>query len=95
MVGCYEDIEKITKENDYFREVLFTGPLSQLVVMSLNPGEDIGLGTIWKPTNSSESKRAKAKPFLMDNRTHSRKGRQSSSRLGQSTISSIVLRKMR
>jgi mannose-6-phosphate isomerase-like protein (cupin superfamily) len=45
MAGYYGDIEKRTKENDYFREVLFTGPLSQLVVMSLNPGEDIGLET--------------------------------------------------
>jgi mannose-6-phosphate isomerase-like protein (cupin superfamily) len=45
MAGYYVDIEKSTKENDYFREVLFTGPLSQLVVMSLNPGEDIGLET--------------------------------------------------
>jgi mannose-6-phosphate isomerase-like protein (cupin superfamily) len=45
MAGYYVDIEKRTKENDYFREVLFTGPLSQLVVMSLNPGEDIGLET--------------------------------------------------
>lgn len=34
-----------TEENDYFREVLFTGPHSQLVVMALKPGEDIGLET--------------------------------------------------
>ena len=45
MTGYYVDIEIRTKENDYFREVLFTGPLSQLVVMSLDPGEDIGLET--------------------------------------------------
>ena len=43
MAGYYVDIEKRTRENDYFREVLFTGPLSQLVVMSLQPGEEIGL----------------------------------------------------
>lgn len=43
MAGFYVDIEKRTRENDYFREVLFTTPLSQLVVMSLQPGEEIGL----------------------------------------------------
>jgi mannose-6-phosphate isomerase-like protein (cupin superfamily) len=45
MAGYYVDIEKRTRENDYFREVLFTGPLSQLVVMSLQAGEEIGLET--------------------------------------------------
>ncbi|MDF1522794.1 MAG: cupin domain-containing protein [Trueperaceae bacterium] len=39
------DIEKRTEENRYFREVLYTGPKSQLVVMSLAPGESIGLET--------------------------------------------------
>jgi mannose-6-phosphate isomerase-like protein (cupin superfamily) len=42
MNGYHTDIEKKTLENGYFREVLFTGPHSQLVVMALNPGEDIG-----------------------------------------------------
>lgn len=37
-----DNIEKVTKDNDNFRQVLFTGPQSQLVVMSLKPGEDIG-----------------------------------------------------
>ena len=32
-------------ENENFREVLFTGPNSQLVVMALKPGEDIGRET--------------------------------------------------
>lgn len=45
MAGYVTNIEARTRENDYFREVLFTGPLSQLVVMSLGPGEDIGLET--------------------------------------------------
>jgi mannose-6-phosphate isomerase-like protein (cupin superfamily) len=35
-------IEKQTLENTYFRQVLFTGKHSQLVVMCLAPGEDIG-----------------------------------------------------
>ena len=43
MTGYHTDIEKKSLENGYFREVLFTGPHSQLVVMSLKPGEEIGL----------------------------------------------------
>lgn len=42
MVGFIDDIEKLTKKNPYFREVLFTGKHMQLVLMSLKPGEDIG-----------------------------------------------------
>jgi mannose-6-phosphate isomerase-like protein (cupin superfamily) len=45
MAGYHTDIEKKTEKNKYFREVLFTAPHSQLVVMSLKPGEDIGLET--------------------------------------------------
>ena len=37
-----DNIETATKDNSNFRTVLFTGPHSQLVVMSLKPGEDIG-----------------------------------------------------
>lgn len=45
MVGYLINIEVKSLENQYFREVLFTGPHSQLVVMSLAPGEEIGLET--------------------------------------------------
>ncbi len=45
MAGYVVNIEKKSLENGYFREVLFTGPNSQLVVMSLAPGEDIGMET--------------------------------------------------
>lgn len=45
MAGYYVEIEKRTRENKNFREVLFTGPLIQLVVMSLEPGQAIGLET--------------------------------------------------
>lgn len=45
MAGYVTNIEKKSVENAYFREVLFTGPNSQLVVMSLAPGEDIGMET--------------------------------------------------
>jgi mannose-6-phosphate isomerase-like protein (cupin superfamily) len=42
MKGYVGDINKETKENNYFRRVLYTAKSSQLVVMSLKPGEDIG-----------------------------------------------------
>jgi mannose-6-phosphate isomerase-like protein (cupin superfamily) len=35
-------VEKATLENTNFRQVLFTGEYSQLVVMCLKPGEEIG-----------------------------------------------------
>ncbi|WP_070000549.1 cupin domain-containing protein [Cellulosilyticum sp. I15G10I2] len=37
------NIEKITKDNDAFRTTLWTGEHLQLTLMSLLPGEDIGL----------------------------------------------------
>lgn len=42
MTGYIGSIEKVTLENPNFRRVLFTGKHSQLVVMTLPPGEDIG-----------------------------------------------------
>lgn len=45
MAGFVIDIEQKTLENENFREVLFTAPHSQLVVMTLQPGEEIGLET--------------------------------------------------
>ncbi len=42
MKGYIGDIEKETKENNNFRKVLYTAKNSQLVVMSINPGEEIG-----------------------------------------------------
>lgn len=40
--GYKDNIEKLSKENTNFRKVLYTGEQSQLVLMSLLPGEDIG-----------------------------------------------------
>jgi mannose-6-phosphate isomerase-like protein (cupin superfamily) len=37
-----EDIVKRAKANTYFREVVETGPNSQITVMSIQPGDDIG-----------------------------------------------------
>lgn len=43
MTGFHADIEAETISNSNFRKVLFTGAHSQLVVMNLNPNEDIGM----------------------------------------------------
>ena len=37
-----QDVSKLAKENENFRQVLFTTELSQLVLMSVAPGDDIG-----------------------------------------------------
>lgn len=42
MKGYVDNIEHLTKENENFRKVLYTGKNSQLVLMTLQPGEDIG-----------------------------------------------------
>jgi mannose-6-phosphate isomerase-like protein (cupin superfamily) len=42
MKGYIENIEKVTLENQLFRKVLYTAHNSQLVLMSLKPGEEIG-----------------------------------------------------
>ncbi len=43
MIGFVTDIEQATKENDFFRKVIFTAGHSQYVLMALQPGEDIGM----------------------------------------------------
>lgn len=45
MVGFVTNIEKDTLENENFRKVLYTAKNMQLVVMSLNAGEEIGMET--------------------------------------------------
>ncbi|WP_306574868.1 cupin domain-containing protein [Oligella urethralis] len=40
--GFCDDIEKLTEENDLYRKVLYTGKNLQLVLMTLQPGEEIG-----------------------------------------------------
>jgi mannose-6-phosphate isomerase-like protein (cupin superfamily) len=42
MAGYSVDIESATLENPNFRKVLYTAPHSQLVVMSIEPGGEIG-----------------------------------------------------
>jgi mannose-6-phosphate isomerase-like protein (cupin superfamily) len=43
MKGYNGNIENLTLENDNFRKVLYTGKNCQLVLMSLEPNEDIGM----------------------------------------------------
>jgi mannose-6-phosphate isomerase-like protein (cupin superfamily) len=45
MAGYSIDIEKRTLANDNFREVLHTAKNSQLVVMTVQPGDEIGVET--------------------------------------------------
>jgi mannose-6-phosphate isomerase-like protein (cupin superfamily) len=45
MKGFVNDIETTAIENPNFRQVLYTAQHSQLVVMCLKPGEDIGMET--------------------------------------------------
>lgn len=42
MKGYIANIETLTLENENFRKVLYTATNSQLVLMSLKPGEEIG-----------------------------------------------------
>ncbi|AFK63158.1 hypothetical protein TKWG_15915 [Advenella kashmirensis WT001] len=42
MKGFVDDIEELTVNNDLYRKVLYTGKNLQLVLMTLQPGEEIG-----------------------------------------------------
>ena len=42
MKGFVTNIEKESQENEFFRKVLYTAKNSQLVLMSLRAGEEIG-----------------------------------------------------
>ena len=42
MKGFVDDIEDLTESNKDFRRVLYTGKHLQLVLMTLQPGEEIG-----------------------------------------------------
>ena len=42
MKGYVANIEKLTEENPNFRQVLYTGKNLQLVLMSIQTGDDIG-----------------------------------------------------
>jgi mannose-6-phosphate isomerase-like protein (cupin superfamily) len=41
----HENIKHLAQQNTYFRKVIHTGSNAQLVLMSLKPGEEIGMET--------------------------------------------------
>lgn len=41
--GFVENIERLTEDNQHFRRVIYTGQHTQLVLMSIPPGDHIGL----------------------------------------------------
>lgn len=43
MQGFIDNIENLSLSNSYFRKVIYTGQHVQLVLMSLQPQEDIGM----------------------------------------------------
>jgi len=45
MKGYFAHIEELTLQNNNFRQVIFTGNQSQLVLMTLQPNEEIGMET--------------------------------------------------
>ena len=55
MLGWIDDIEKATLDNENFRMVLFTGKHTQLTVMRLAPGEEIG----WEAHDTHDQSRAR------------------------------------
>ena len=42
MKGFVDNIERLTENNENFRQVLYTGKNLQLVLMKMQPGEEIG-----------------------------------------------------
>lgn len=42
MKGFVDNIEQLTEDNDLFRRVLYTGHNLQLVLMAIQPGDEIG-----------------------------------------------------
>ena len=67
MTGYVGSIEKQTLKNNYFRQVLFTGKHAQLVVMCLQPGEEIGNEVHRKVDQFFRLEQGEAK-FIFNNR---------------------------
>ena len=42
MIGWVDNVERVTLENTNFRTVIFTGEHTQLTVMSVPPGDEVG-----------------------------------------------------
>jgi mannose-6-phosphate isomerase-like protein (cupin superfamily) len=66
MTGYFGPIAKETAKNKFFRQVLFTGKYAQLVVMCLQPGEEIGNEVHPKVDQFFRIEKGKAK-FVLNN----------------------------
>ncbi|MDA3802281.1 MAG: cupin domain-containing protein [Patescibacteria group bacterium] len=67
MKGFFTNIEKETIENDNFRKVLYTAKNSQLVLMSLKPGEEIGAEVHEENDQFFRFEKGKGKCIIDDN----------------------------
>lgn len=67
MKGFNSNIEQDTLENNNFRKVLYTGKHCQLVVMTLVPGEEIGLETHKENDQFLRFEGGRGKVFIDDN----------------------------
>jgi mannose-6-phosphate isomerase-like protein (cupin superfamily) len=67
MKGFVGNIEDLTEENENFRKVIYTGKFSQLVVMSLKPGEEIGAEVHETHDQFFRFEKGKAKVVIDDN----------------------------
>ena len=92
MKGYVTQIERDTRKNADFRRVLYTGKHSQLVLMSLEPGEEIGEETHKDVDQFFRFEGGEGKVFIDGVEHRSRTGVGSSSPRAQSIMSSIPLR---
>jgi mannose-6-phosphate isomerase-like protein (cupin superfamily) len=70
MIGFVKNIEKLSLSNDNFRHVLYTEQHTQLVVMSLQPNEEIGSETHQTTDQFLRIEKAEGK-VIIDNVEHS------------------------
>jgi hypothetical protein len=69
MKGFVDNIEKLTEDNDLFRRVLYTGHNLQLVLMAIQPGDEIARRSTTTATSSSASRPAPARSKSTASRT--------------------------
>lgn len=67
--GFHIDLENRTKSNEKFRDVLYTTPQMQLVLMSLKPQEDIGIEVHPNTSQFIRVDSGSGEAILGDNRT--------------------------
>jgi mannose-6-phosphate isomerase-like protein (cupin superfamily) len=69
VIGFFGNIEEMTEENTNFRRVLYSGTKLQLVLMSLEPREEIG-GEIHDNTDQFFRVEDGEGRFVIDGKTH-------------------------